>query len=263
MLAFGVYLLACLALRVATFRTAPEEAEALKRVRVAMVVAAAHWPRHHLAERADRLTDSPGTSAASQRPVDKRKGNDQDARNWCADRHPPPAPAPCPRPAAARRTSRWPGRSWQRGASRSDHLWASTLAAIMATPSADDYADGSVHALTMGPGELRGILQAAAYRRQLVVVDYSASWWAPSSSYSLRRLFLRIAAPLPTNGIASSCPLLLDGSSSTPTQALARTQNPCRRCGPCRMIYPVLQQMAREYRGRVAFVKVRGRFECA
>ena len=29
------------------------------------------------------------------------------------------------------------------------------------------------------------------------------------------------------------------------------------------MIYPVLQQMAREYRGRVAFVKVRRRFECA
>jgi hypothetical protein len=39
-----------------------------------------------------------------------------------------------------------------------------------------DYADGTVHALTMGDAELRMILDAAAEQQQLVVVDFSASW---------------------------------------------------------------------------------------
>ncbi|GAB4821159.1 hypothetical protein N2152v2_008205 [Parachlorella kessleri] len=42
-----------------------------------------------------------------------------------------------------------------------------------------DYADGSVHALTMGDSELRMILDAAAERQQLLVVDFSASWCGP------------------------------------------------------------------------------------
>lgn len=41
----------------------------------------------------------------------------------------------------------------------------------MAEP-APDYADGSVHALTMGSIELRGVLDAAAQCGQLVVVDF-------------------------------------------------------------------------------------------
>jgi hypothetical protein len=68
----------------------------------------------------------------------------------------------------------------------------------------DDYADGGVHVLTQGAGELQGILGAAAARAQLVLLDFSASW-----------------------------------------------------CYPCRMMLPVLRQLAEEHRGRLVVVKVR------
>lgn len=69
--------------------------------------------------------------------------------------------------------------------------------------ASSDFADGGVHSLTMGSSELSSILASAASRRQLVLVDYSASW-----------------------------------------------------CGPCRMMEPVLRNLAGQHRGRLAVVKV-------
>lgn len=44
---------------------------------------------------------------------------------------------------------------------------------------AADFADGTVHALTGGAEQLCPMLAAAAARRQVLVVDFSAVWCGP------------------------------------------------------------------------------------
>lgn len=66
-----------------------------------------------------------------------------------------------------------------------------------------NYADGSVIELNMGTSEFESILEAATELKQLVLLDFYATW-----------------------------------------------------CGPCRMLSPILAQLAQEYRGQLVVVKL-------